>query len=130
MLANLPYLAIVLLIIVVPVWAITDAAIRPGAAWQATGRSKTVWLVLLVVTFFLFIPVSTVIAIIYLASIRRKLRVQAGQLQSPGWTSPPSGPVSAAPPPGWYPNPQDPRFVLYWDGRCYTDQRPASPPAP
>ncbi len=113
---------------VVPLWAIIDAAMRPNPAWRSIGRSKTVWLVLLVASFFLFAPVSLIIAIIYFASIRGKLRDLASQAQDFGWTPPSSGPVSAAPPPGWYPNPQDPRFVAYWDGTRYTEQRLASPP--
>jgi hypothetical protein len=111
----------------VPLWAIIDAAIRPRAAWQAIGRSKTIWLVLLIVFLIFFAPVSLVLAIIYLASIRGKLRVQAGQLQNTGWRPPPIG---SGAPPGWYPNTQDPRFVLYWDGTRYTDQRPVPPPPP
>ena len=126
--ADLFIVVAIVAFFVVPLWAIIDAAIRPGPAWRGIGRSKTVWLVLLVVSFLLLAPVSLIIAIIYFASIRGRLRDQASQAQNSGWTPSSSGPISAPPPPGWYPNPQDPRFVVYWDGTRYTEQRLASPP--
>lgn len=36
-------------------------------------------------------------------------------------------------PAGWYPDPQDPRYVRYWNGAAWTDQlapRPPDPPPP
>jgi hypothetical protein len=32
-------------------------------------------------------------------------------------------------PAGWYPDPQDPRFLRYWDGLAWTDQRAPQAPA-
>ena len=31
---------------------------------------------------------------------------------------------------GWYPDPQDPRYLRYWDGTAWTEQRAALPGAP
>ena len=33
-------------------------------------------------------------------------------------------------PAGWYPDPQDPRYLRYWDGVTWTDQRATLPQAP
>jgi hypothetical protein len=52
--------------IVLPIWGIVDAAVRPDALWAATGQSKILWIILQVV-------LGTLGAVIYFAAIRPKL---------------------------------------------------------
>ena len=60
--------------LLLPLWAIIDAAVRPGSAWELARQSKAVWLVLLIV--FLFIePVGNhpFFQIVYLTAIRSRV---------------------------------------------------------
>jgi hypothetical protein len=64
-----PELLIILFILgtmVLPIWGIIDAAIRPDAVWAATGQNNIVWVL---VQIFLW----TLGAIIYFGAIRPKL---------------------------------------------------------
>jgi hypothetical protein len=50
-----------------------------------------------------------------------------------GGVHPPPMPVGTpdvAGPREWIPNPEDPRYIVYWDGTRFTEQRPAYPPPP
>jgi len=58
---------LVLIITVLPIWGIIDAAIRPDTAWTSVGQSKVVWVL---VQIFLW----TLGAIIYFVVIRPKLK--------------------------------------------------------
>jgi hypothetical protein len=63
-----PELLIIFLLlafIVLPIWGIVDAAVRPDALWAATGQSKILWIILQVV-------LGTLGALIYFAAIRPK----------------------------------------------------------
>lgn len=51
---------------VIPIWGIIDAAIRPDAVWAATGQNKIVWVIIQI---FLW----TLGAIVYFVAIRPKL---------------------------------------------------------
>jgi hypothetical protein len=128
--ATLDVVLLVLLIlslpfVVVPLWAIIDAAHRPDAAWRASGQSKATWLVLLIV-FFFFEPIGVILAIVYLAAIRGQVVASEGWIQSHVPGTPSVGAPSAAAA-GWYTNPQDPRYIAYWDGTRYVEQRLATP---
>jgi hypothetical protein len=74
-------LVVVLLVLVVglvvPVWAIVDAASRPSGAFSAAGSSKTMWIVLIVVGWLVTGLIGVVLAIVYLASIRPRVRAVA-----------------------------------------------------
>jgi hypothetical protein len=59
--------------LVLPVWGIIDAAQRPDSQWKRLGASRTTWIVLMAVFLFLCAPVSVVISIYYLASLRPRL---------------------------------------------------------
>ena len=130
--ASLDFVLLLLLVfalpfIAVPLWAIIDAAHRPDAAWRASGHSKATWLVLLIV-FFFFEPFGVILSIVYLAAIRGQVVASQGRTQgSPPWTPAVGAPMFAA---GWYTNPQDPRYIAYWDGTRYVEQRLATPYAP
>jgi hypothetical protein len=131
--ATLDFVLLLLLVlslpfVVVPLWAILDAANRPDAAWRASGQSKATWLVLLIV-FFFFEPIGVILAIVYLAAIRGQVVASQGQMQSSPQGTPAVGAPNATAA-GWYTNPQDPRYVAYWDGTRYVEQRLATPYAP
>lgn len=66
-------LLVVLVFLVIPVWAIIDAIIRPGGQWAAADQNKVLWIVLLVVGTFVLGPVGLVLSIVYFVSIRPKL---------------------------------------------------------
>lgn len=50
------------------VWGIVDAASRPDWAWQRSGQSKALWVVLQVVG--LFVCLGWILSIVYLTAIR------------------------------------------------------------
>lgn len=63
---------IILGLVVLPllaVLALVDAAVHPNWAWEEASQNKTLWVVLLVVGLFLSL-VGTVLALIYLFGIR------------------------------------------------------------
>jgi hypothetical protein len=64
---------IMLMSLVLPVWGIIDAAQRPDPQWKRLGASRTTWIVLMAVFLFLCAPVSVVISIYYLVSLRPRL---------------------------------------------------------
>ena len=70
--------------LVLPVWGIIDAAIRPDDVWAAAGQNKIVWVL---VQIFLW----TLGALIYFIAIRPKL-VAALAPSGPGPYRPPAGP--------------------------------------
>lgn len=61
---------ILLLTVVLPIWGIIDAAIRPGSQWRQSNQSKVLWVVLQ-----LFLGIVGAIA--YFAAIRPKLKAAA-----------------------------------------------------
>jgi hypothetical protein len=63
--------------LVIPVWAIVDAASRPSEAFRAAGSSKAMWISLIVVFWLITGIVGLILAVIYLASIRPKVRAIA-----------------------------------------------------
>lgn len=67
-------LGALLLGVVIPLWAIIDAASRPAVAFYAAGSNKVAWVAVLVVTFFL--GLGFLLGGFYLLSTRRKVRAQ------------------------------------------------------
>ena len=61
------------------IWALIDLSSKPDWAWQRTGKSKTTYLVLIVVGFVVCQLLSLVAAIVYLTSVRKQLDVAIGQ---------------------------------------------------
>lgn len=60
----------ILPLLVLPIWGVVDAAMRPDSAWSAAGRSKVAWVVLQLV----FWGPG---AIVYFAAVRPKLKAAA-----------------------------------------------------
>jgi hypothetical protein len=58
----------------IPLWAIIDAASRPTGAFRAAGSSKGMWISLIVVFWFFTGLIGLILAIVYLASIRPRVR--------------------------------------------------------
>jgi hypothetical protein len=63
--------------VAMPIWAFIDAASRPAGAFYAAGSNKTVWILVLVVTFFL--GFGFFLSAFYLISVRRRVRQQMGR---------------------------------------------------
>jgi hypothetical protein len=60
--------------IVVPAWAVIDAASRPTGAFVAAGSNKGMWIALILVLWFLTGILGLVLSIVYLASIRPRVK--------------------------------------------------------
>jgi hypothetical protein len=71
-------LVVVVVGLVIPVWAIVDAASRPSAAFAAAGSSKAMWITLIVVFWLVTGLIGFVLACVYLASIRPRVRAVSG----------------------------------------------------
>jgi hypothetical protein len=82
-------LVINLAIFVVKVWALVDAAIRPEAAYVASGKqTKTFWLVVLAVAvlsgFLGFLSIiGLVAALVYIVDVRPRVRAYRGGSSGP-----------------------------------------------
>jgi cadmium resistance protein CadD (predicted permease) len=74
---ELVLIVIGLIPLAIGVWAIVDAAQQPERAWNATGKSRVTWIVLIAVFTFFCSIVGLVLSIVYLASIRPQLRAAA-----------------------------------------------------
>ena len=64
--------------LLVPIWAIADAASRPSGAFVAAGSSKALWITLIVVFWLVTGVVGFVLACVYLASIRPRVKAISG----------------------------------------------------
>ena len=59
--------------IVVPIWAIVDAASRPSGAFAAAGSSKGMWIALIAVFWILTGVIGLILGCVYLATIRPRV---------------------------------------------------------
>ncbi|HWC35231.1 MAG TPA: DUF2516 family protein [Mycobacteriales bacterium] len=72
------FLVIALASLVVRVWALVDASLRPEAAYVATGKqSKVFWVVVLVLG-LIFTLIGLIAAIVYLVDVRPAVRGSGG----------------------------------------------------
>jgi hypothetical protein len=62
----------------IPIWAIVDAASRPSGAFSAAGSSKAMWISLIVIFWLITGIVGLILAVVYLASIRPRVRASMG----------------------------------------------------
>jgi Protein of unknown function (DUF2516) len=65
---------VALVMIVLPIWALIDSISRPSGAFSAAGSSKGMWVALIVVTWLLTGIIGAILSIVYLASIRPRVR--------------------------------------------------------
>ncbi len=63
---------------VVPLWAVIDAASRPSGAFAAAGSSKALWISLIVVFWLITGLIGLILACVYLASIRPRVKAITG----------------------------------------------------
>ncbi|MGH9034671.1 MAG: hypothetical protein ACRD0O_02830, partial [Acidimicrobiia bacterium] len=57
----------------IPVWALVDAVRATDAEWVGVGQQRTLWVALIGVGTVCGGPVGTVLAVVYLVSVRPKL---------------------------------------------------------
>jgi hypothetical protein len=69
-----------LVALAVIVWGAVDAAGQPDWAWQQTGRSRTVWIVVPLVSLLVCGIVGIFMVVVYVASIRPELRRAQGRI--------------------------------------------------
>jgi hypothetical protein len=69
-----PYVVVVVLAVLLPIWAIGDAMSRPAPAFYGAGSNKTAWVMVLLVSMIL--GVGFFMGAFYLISVRRKVRQQ------------------------------------------------------
>ncbi len=69
------FLILILVTLVLPIWAVVEAASRPYGAFTAAGSSKVLWIVLIIVFWLLTWIVGIVLSVVYLAAIRPRVRV-------------------------------------------------------
>jgi hypothetical protein len=63
-----------LVVLVIPIWALVDSISRPGGAFAVAGSSKGMWIALIVV-FWLFTGiVGLILSFVYLAAIRPRVK--------------------------------------------------------
>lgn len=68
------FLLVVIVGLVVPIWALIDAISRPTAAFVAAGSSKGMWIALIVIFWFFTGVIGLILSVVYLASIRPRVR--------------------------------------------------------
>ena len=65
---------LLLVTLVLPIWAVVDAASRPSGAFTAAGSSKVLWIVLIIVFWLFTWIVGIVLSVVYLAAIRPRVK--------------------------------------------------------
>lgn len=101
------FLLLLLASLVLALWALIDAASQPKGAFQRAGQSKVLWIILPIIGLVLFFIVGGILGIVYLATVRPKVRAQEAiptnyaTPASPGWWMASDGdwyPPESAPP--------------------------------
>jgi hypothetical protein len=115
--------------IVALVWGFVDVVRRPSAAFKTAGSSKRMWVALLAVFGVLLPYIGAIVALVYMLAVRPRIRAVMDRTGNHLVQVPSS--FDAGPTQGWYPDPQDPAYLRFWDGQSWTDQRTSTsrPPA-
>ena len=64
--------------VVVTIWALADAISRPSGAFAAAGSNKAMWITLIIVFWLLTGIIGPILAVVYLANIRPRVRAITG----------------------------------------------------
>ena len=72
------FILIVLVGTAVTIWAVADAISRPGGAFAAAGSNKALWITLIIAFWLLTGIVGPILAVVYLANIRPRVRAITG----------------------------------------------------
>jgi len=75
-------LVIALAGLAVTLWAIIDAASTPSSTFRRAGSSKSLWIGLISILYFLTVYPGVIVAIIYLSVIRRRFRRSHSEVTS------------------------------------------------
>ena len=67
-------LVIAIVMLAIPIWALVDSIARPSSAFSSANSSKGTWVALIAITWLLTGIIGTVLSIVYLASIRPRVR--------------------------------------------------------
>jgi hypothetical protein len=67
-------LIVLVVTLVLPIWAVVDAASRPSTAFKAAGSSKALWITLIVIFWFLTGLIGMILSVVYLVTIRRRVK--------------------------------------------------------
>jgi hypothetical protein len=65
---------VAVVMLVIPIWALVDSIARPSAAFSAANSSKGMWVALIAITWLLTGIIGTVLSVVYLVSIRPRVR--------------------------------------------------------
>jgi uncharacterized protein DUF2516 len=63
-----------LVTVVLCIWALVDAAVRPKMAFEAAGQNKALWIILPIGGLLLLGPIGGILGAVYLWVIRPKIR--------------------------------------------------------
>ncbi len=61
--------------LVIAVWALVDAFLRPGRSFRAAGQNKALWIALPIIGLALFVVVGGLIGAFYLLAVRPKIPI-------------------------------------------------------
>jgi hypothetical protein len=69
--------------LVLTVWALVDALVRPDSQWREADQNKTAWVIGLVAGLAVLFPVGLMVSLVYLFGIRSRLaRLARGYMPS------------------------------------------------
>ena len=64
---------LILPFLVLALWAIMDALVRPDSQWREADQNKTAWVIALLAAPFVLFPVGIMVSLVYLFGIRSRL---------------------------------------------------------
>jgi hypothetical protein len=68
------FFLLIAIVLVIPIWALVDSIARPSSAFTAANSSKGMWVALIAVSWLLTGIIGTVLSLVYLVSIRPRVR--------------------------------------------------------
>ena len=120
--------------LILGIWTAVDAGSQPDWAFTRANTSKTLWVVLPLVTLFVCSLVTIVVGVMWFSSTKARVLAAAAAGPGPGpgpypggppagmpYGAPPVLPVPVASPARWAPDPRGRHELRYWDGQRWTD---------